>query len=31
MAYVDGFILPLKDDKVAEYKPMAETFARKAK
>ncbi len=31
MAYVDGFILPLKDDKVAEYKPLAETFARKAK
>ncbi len=31
MIYVDGFIMPLKDKKVAEYKPMAELFAAKAK
>ena len=31
MTYIDGFILPISDDKVAEYTPMAETFARKAK
>ncbi|MEO5808893.1 MAG: DUF1428 domain-containing protein [Sphingomicrobium sp.] len=31
MTYVDGFILPLRDDKLGEYKPLAETFARKAK
>ncbi len=31
MTYVDGFILPISDDKVADYKPMAETFAAKAK
>jgi len=31
MTYVDGFIMPLRDDKVADYKPMAEMFARKAK
>ena len=31
MAYLDGFILPLRDDKVAEYTPIAEMFARKAR
>ena len=31
MTYVDGFIMPLRDDKVANYKPMAEMFARKAR
>ena len=31
MTYIDGFILPISDEKVAEYTPMAETFARKAK
>ena len=31
MTYVDGFILPMRDNKLAEYTPMAETFARKAK
>ena len=31
MSYVDGFILPIHGDKVADYTPMAETFARKAK
>ena len=31
MTYVDGFILPMRDDKLAKYTPMAETFARKAK
>ena len=31
MTYVDGFILPLRDDKVDAYKPMAEKFARKAR
>ncbi len=31
MTYVDGFILPLKDDQVATYQPMAEMFSRKAK
>ena len=31
MTYMDGFILPIRDDKVAEYTKMAETFARKAK
>ena len=30
MSYIDGFILPLKDDKLDEYKVMAEMFARKA-
>lgn len=29
--YVDGFVLPLKDDRVPEYTPMAELFARKAR
>ena len=31
MTYIDGFIMPLRDDKLADYTPMAETFARKAK
>ena len=31
MTYIDGFILPIKDANLAEYTPMAETFARKAK
>ena len=31
MSYIDGFILPLRDDQLDSYKPMAETFARKAK
>ena len=31
MSYIDGFILPIRDDKLAEYTPIAETFARKAK
>ena len=28
--YIDGFILPLRDDKLGDYKPMAEKFAGKA-
>ncbi len=31
MTYIDGFILPISDDKLADYTPMAEIFARKAK
>ncbi len=31
MTYIDGFILPIKDENLASYTPMAETFARKAK
>ena len=31
MTYIDGFIMPMRDDKLAAYTPMAETFARKAK
>ena len=31
MTYIDGFILPIQRDKLADYAPMAETFARKAK
>ena len=30
MSYIDGFILPLQDGKLDEYRGMAETFARKA-
>lgn len=30
MSYIDGFILPMRDDKVDGYRPMAEMFARKA-
>lgn len=29
--YIDGFVLPLKDGKRAEYTVMAEKFARKAR
>ncbi len=29
--YIDGFIMPLRDDKLGDYTPMAEMFARKAK
>lgn len=29
--YIDGFVLPLRDDKLADYTPMAELFARKAR
>ncbi|WP_133478952.1 DUF1428 domain-containing protein [Cognatilysobacter segetis] len=29
--YLDGFVLPLRDDKRADYTAMAETFARRAK
>lgn len=31
MSYLDGFLVPLRDDRVGDYKPMAELFARKAK
>ena len=31
MTYIDGFILPISGDKLAEYTPMAEKFSRKAK
>lgn len=31
MSYVDGFILPLKDEKLDEYRALAEMFERKAK
>lgn len=30
MAYIDGFVLPLPEDKVEAYRPMAEMFAREA-
>ena len=30
MSYIDGFILPLSEDKLADYKGLAEMFARKA-
>ena len=30
MTYIDGFVLPLKDAKLDEYRKMAETFAAKA-
>jgi uncharacterized protein YbaA (DUF1428 family) len=30
MAYVDGFVLPMHPDKLAEYGPHAEQFAAKA-
>ena len=29
--YIDGFVLPLRDDKLTDYTTMAQTFARKAK
>ena len=31
MTYIDGFILPIRDDNLAEYTPMAEMFSTKAK
>ena len=31
MSYVDGFVLPLKESKLEEYRTMAETFAGKAR
>ncbi len=31
MSYIDGFILPLEEGKLDEYKSMAETFSRKAR
>ncbi len=30
MSYIDGFVLPLKDDKLDEYRKMADMFAAKA-
>jgi len=30
MSYIDGFVLPLKDDKLEEYTKLAEMFAKKA-
>ena len=30
MAYIDGFVLPLKEEKLDEYRAMAQTFERKA-
>lgn len=30
MSYIDGFVLPLKDAKLDQYRGMAEMFARKA-
>ncbi|AXK72895.1 DUF1428 domain-containing protein [Lysobacter sp. TY2-98] len=29
--YIDGFVLPLRDDKIGDYTKMAESFATKAK
>jgi len=31
MSYVDGFILPLKEERLEEYRAMAEMFERKAR
>lgn len=31
MTYIDGFILPLREDRLDEYTAMAKTFERKAK
>ena len=30
MSYIDGFVLPLKDDQLDEYTKLAEMFAKKA-
>ena len=30
MSYIDGFVLPLKDDKLDDYTKLAEMFAKKA-
>jgi len=29
--YLDGFVMPLREDKLAEYTALAQTFARKAR
>ncbi len=29
--YIDGFVMPLRDDRLADYVAMAETFARKSR
>jgi uncharacterized protein YbaA (DUF1428 family) len=31
MSYIDGFVLPLKEEKIDNYRAMAETFAAKAR
>lgn len=31
MAYVDGFVLPLRDDRLEEYRRLADLFAEKAR
>lgn len=31
MSYIDGFVLPLKDEKFEDYRKMAESFAEKAR
>ena len=31
MSYIDGFVLPLKDEKLDEYRAMAEDFERRAR
>lgn len=31
MSYVDGFILPLRDERLDEYRKLAEKFAGKAR
>lgn len=31
MSYIDGFVLPLHQDKLEAYRTLAETFARKAR
>ncbi len=31
MSYIDGFVLPLKDEKLEDYRAMAEMFAGKAR
>ncbi|HVL78588.1 MAG TPA: DUF1428 domain-containing protein [Sphingomicrobium sp.] len=30
MSYIDGFVLPLRDEKAGDYRKMAEMFAAKA-
>lgn len=30
MSYIDGFVLPLNDERLEDYRAMAEKFARKA-
>lgn len=30
MSYIDGFVLPVRDDRLDEYRSLAETFERKA-